>query len=287
MSDPDKEGSPTTSTSNATIDETVDSFLAATGEDNGNVSFELVPCVVIPDAHKGRRGSKHAGATGGGRGRRESRRGSWQKNPRPRQSSDRRDSTMSNNGEVPSEAVADEASAPELPSPDYSTVDEATALALVLEQLEHYFSVKNLCRDVFMRSYMDCEGWVPLPFVADFNCIRTVSTDLDLVRQCAIASELLEFNDQHDKVRLKNSWKQWLFPNPQNDGYGLPLWLKSQEVEEGADEETGGDGETPESTTDSAATATGAADAGTDSAQEKLSKLKLSASAAPWCPPSA
>ena len=88
-----------------------------------------------------------------------------------------------------------------------------------------------------MRSYMDIEGWVPLPFVADFNCIQMVSTNLDLVRSCAAESEIVEWNEEHDKVRLKENWKTWLFPNPETGVYGLPLWLKNDDDDNAAEAE--------------------------------------------------
>ena len=33
-------------------------------------------------------------------------------------------------------------------------------------QVEYYFGVENLCRDTFLRSKMNEEGWIPLPVIA-------------------------------------------------------------------------------------------------------------------------
>jgi len=283
----DTEGFPAMSASNSTADKKIGDTIETYTEDTGDMTFELVPCVVIPDseekASSGR--NKHSGSAGGGRGMRGPRQRTW-KHSRPRQgSADRRDvGDTRNTTETEDNKSGDGMDGPsqsELTPSDYSTVDEATATALVLEQLEHYFSVKNLCRDVFMRSYMDCEGWVPLPFVADFNCIRTVCTDLDLVRVCASTSEVLEYNEEHDKVRLKSGWKQWLFPNPQNDGYGLPLWLKTQGQEQPANDPAGG-GTVPGSISPASRDSTDVQKK--SDAAKNIGKLRFRASAEPYVP---
>jgi len=196
-----------------------------------NTEFELVPCVVIPDEDQNKKGASESS--------RQRRRSSWNK-PRPKSTRPRK-----NSGDGSADQADQEMLEPEQPE---NAVDEATAYALILEQLEHYFSVKNLCRDVFMRSYMDCEGWVPLPFLSDFNCIRSVSDDLDLVRKCARDSELLEWNEEHDKLRLKENWGRWLFPNPHTGGHGLPLWQRNQ-TQPGLEVANGG-GDREESTDD-------------------------------------
>jgi la-related protein 1 len=42
-------------------------------------------------------------------------------------------------------------------------------VAAVRQQIEYYFSVENLCKDMFLRQRMDAEGWIPLPVIAGFN----------------------------------------------------------------------------------------------------------------------
>jgi la-related protein 1 len=51
-------------------------------------------------------------------------------------------------------------------------------LAAVRQQVEYYFSVENLVKDVFLRSKMDAEGWIPLPVIAGFNRIRMMTPEL-------------------------------------------------------------------------------------------------------------
>jgi hypothetical protein len=54
------------------------------------------------------------------------------------------------------------------PRPSF-TADEVAAAR---DQLEYYFSASNLCRDMYLRSAMDAQGFVALAFVATFNKMR-------------------------------------------------------------------------------------------------------------------
>jgi hypothetical protein len=36
---------------------------------------------------------------------------------------------------------------------------------------EYYFSVDNLCRDTYLRSHLDEEGWVPLAIICNFPTV--------------------------------------------------------------------------------------------------------------------
>jgi la-related protein 1 len=53
----------------------------------------------------------------------------------------------------------------------------------LLVQLEYYFSLENLIRDIYFRRHMDAEGYIPLTFIAGFNRVRSITLDLDLVRE--------------------------------------------------------------------------------------------------------
>ncbi|XP_042463774.1 la-related protein 1C-like [Zingiber officinale] len=43
-------------------------------------------------------------------------------------------------------------------------------------QIEYYFSVDNLCKDIFLRGKMDDQGWVPVSLIATFNMVKRVTT---------------------------------------------------------------------------------------------------------------
>ena len=45
-------------------------------------------------------------------------------------------------------------------------MDPMMARQMVLNQCEYYFSIENLCKDLFLRKHMDSEGFVNLPILA-------------------------------------------------------------------------------------------------------------------------
>ncbi|UKZ52185.1 hypothetical protein TrVGV298_005960 [Trichoderma virens] len=58
-------------------------------------------------------------------------------------------------------------------------------------QVEYYFSIENLCKDVYLRARMDSQGFVPLHFIASFKRVRELSADIAMVRAvCEMSTEL-------------------------------------------------------------------------------------------------
>ena len=54
----------------------------------------------------------------------------------------------------------------------------AQVLAALKRQVEYYFSVDNLCRDLFLRQKMDPkEGWIALSVIGAFNRVRMLTPD--------------------------------------------------------------------------------------------------------------
>lgn len=74
----------------------------------------------------------------------------------------------------------------------------------------YYFSLDNLCRDSYLRSYMDEEGFIPLLMLANFNRMTNLTTDFELVTAVAQNSETLECKDGF--IRLREGWAQWVLP---------------------------------------------------------------------------
>ncbi|KAK3842664.1 MAG: hypothetical protein J3R72DRAFT_129950 [Linnemannia gamsii] len=81
--------------------------------------------------------------------------------------------------------------------------------AFLLQQMEYYFSVENLCKDVYMRTQMDAQGFVPLSLVANFNRVRTLTTDHALIKDTIKDSNVIELNG--DNIRKKGDWATWIF----------------------------------------------------------------------------
>ncbi|KAJ1959458.1 hypothetical protein IWQ62_004603, partial [Dispira parvispora] len=96
------------------------------------------------------------------------------------------------------------------PIPSTQGVDMATLMEYVRHQVEFYFSVENLVKDVFFRSQMDEEGYVLLSLVANFNRVKALTTDMAVLREALGSSTILDITD--DKLRLKEDWQRWLLP---------------------------------------------------------------------------
>lgn len=47
----------------------------------------------------------------------------------------------------------------------------------------YYFSVENLCKDLYLRNKMDADGFVSLAEIANFNRIRQITQDIRLVSE--------------------------------------------------------------------------------------------------------
>ncbi|KAF2706678.1 hypothetical protein K504DRAFT_385523 [Pleomassaria siparia CBS 279.74] len=107
------------------------------------------------------------------------------------------------------------------------TVDRYALTSMVSTQLEYYFSVENLCKDIYLRKHMDSQGYVFLSFVSDFNRIKQLTTDPELVKLVCFQSNTIEYVIGHDgkeRLRRREGWEQWVLskserdPSAQNDG---------------------------------------------------------------------
>ncbi|ORY06664.1 hypothetical protein BCR34DRAFT_32321 [Clohesyomyces aquaticus] len=109
-----------------------------------------------------------------------------------------------------------------LSAPPFSpfSVDQYTLIAMVTTQLEYYFSVENLCKDIFLRKHMDSKGFVYLGVIAEFNRIKQLTTDMELIRHVCYQSRVIEFvvgKDGKDRLRRREGWEQWVLAKPERD----------------------------------------------------------------------
>jgi len=110
----------------------------------------------------------------------------------------------------------------------------ATMKTYLKQQIEYYFSVENLCKDIYMRQQMDKEGYVNLSTLLKFKRTKSlinVAQDVDkksgsstkyddkwstdLIVDSLNNSEAVEVkkNDNEIKLRKKYDWKNWLNPD--------------------------------------------------------------------------
>jgi len=86
-------------------------------------------------------------------------------------------------------------------------------LPLAQTQVEYYFSVDNCVKDWYLRKHMDSQGFVPISFIAQFNRMRELLVDINVLRQACAESTLLELvvgNDGVERVRSKEGWEKWV-----------------------------------------------------------------------------
>ncbi|TEY35771.1 hypothetical protein BOTCAL_0580g00010 [Botryotinia calthae] len=96
----------------------------------------------------------------------------------------------------------------------------ATVLSMVKMQLEYYFSIDNLCKDVFLRKHMDSQGFVFLHFVAGFKRIQSLTSDIDMLRYACQQSteiEIVKGEDGVDRIRRRDGWDQWVMPSEERE----------------------------------------------------------------------
>ncbi|KAL8736153.1 MAG: hypothetical protein Q9166_000308 [cf. Caloplaca sp. 2 TL-2023] len=112
-------------------------------------------------------------------------------------------------------------------SPYNAYMEQISIFGMVSMQMEYYFSVDNLCKDLYLRKHMDSQGFVFLSVLAKFNRIRQLTQDLELIRYVCLNSPQIEFrtgSDGNDRLRKRDGWQQWILaiedrdPSAQNDG---------------------------------------------------------------------
>ncbi|KAI8081551.1 uncharacterized protein BX664DRAFT_340682 [Halteromyces radiatus] len=96
--------------------------------------------------------------------------------------------------------------------PVYVNVDAETLKSYIIQQIEYYFSIDNLCKDLFLRNKMDSEGYVNIQLLANFNRVKGLTTDLDLIKEAMKDSQLLQIKG--DKIRKSEGWENWVIPPP-------------------------------------------------------------------------
>ncbi|KAG0766608.1 hypothetical protein G6F57_001734 [Rhizopus arrhizus] len=95
--------------------------------------------------------------------------------------------------------------------------DLETLKSYILQQIEYYFSIDNLCKDLYLRSQMNSEGYVPFTLIAGFNRVKNLTTDMDMIRASVELSQLLEKDQSGDMLRRKEGWEIWILPATKED----------------------------------------------------------------------
>ncbi|XP_039015496.1 la-related protein 1B-like [Hibiscus syriacus] len=94
------------------------------------------------------------------------------------------------------------------PPPMFVSVPDPPLPALLLHQIDYYFSDDNLVKDDFLKSNMDDQGWVAISLIAGFPRVKSLTSNIQLIVDSLRSSTIVEVQD--DKVRRCNDWSKWI-----------------------------------------------------------------------------
>ncbi|KAF8474778.1 hypothetical protein BDZ91DRAFT_789049 [Kalaharituber pfeilii] len=94
-----------------------------------------------------------------------------------------------------------------LSHPQYSYHKEyfSDMLSQLTKQMEYYFSVDNLCKDIFLRKHMDSDGFVSLNLVAGFGIIRKITHNIEMLKDACQASPHIEVISTFEGYRVRKA----------------------------------------------------------------------------------
>lgn len=99
---------------------------------------------------------------------------------------------------------------PSQPPPPLSAAERQNLKNQLQAQIEYYFGMDNLLKDVHLRKHMNEEGWVPLSVIAGFTRIMSVTTDISLLADAVGQSSKLELDTSNGSLRLKQDYQRWI-----------------------------------------------------------------------------
>ncbi|XP_078488861.1 uncharacterized protein LOC100185505 [Ciona intestinalis] len=82
-----------------------------------------------------------------------------------------------------------------------SNVNKMDLLDQLKHQLEYYFSRENLTQDPYLVSQMDSQQFVSILTIANFNAVKKLTLDINLVIEALKASEYVQVDEKCEKVR--------------------------------------------------------------------------------------
>ncbi|KAG5983267.1 hypothetical protein E4U55_000410 [Claviceps digitariae] len=95
-------------------------------------------------------------------------------------------------------------------------------IGVLKNQIEYYFSIENLCKDMYLRKRMDSQGFVHLHFVAAFKRIRELTQDMAMIRAVCETSTEIDFavgEDDIERLRRRNGWQNFVLPMEDRDDF--------------------------------------------------------------------
>lgn len=93
-------------------------------------------------------------------------------------------------------------------------------MPMLKSQIEYYFSIENLCKDMYLRQRMDSQGFVPLHFITAFKRMRDLSADMNLIRAVCEDSVDVDYvvgEDDCERLRRREDWQKFVLPMEDRD----------------------------------------------------------------------
>jgi len=83
----------------------------------------------------------------------------------------------------------------------------------------YYFSVDNLCKDMYLRKHMDGDGFVRLSFLMGFQRVQLLTKDTGVLREaCQMSTEIqLQYGLDDYYVRKMEGWENWVLKEEDRD----------------------------------------------------------------------
>lgn len=106
-----------------------------------------------------------------------------------------------------------------MPQPPMSAVASSpqeaheSLLQMVMAQVQYYFSTENLCHDMFLRKNMDSQGFVFIDVVANFNRMKQLTSDKDVLKIACLNSGSIEIrmgDDGKERLRKREGWESFV-----------------------------------------------------------------------------
>ncbi|KAK4993946.1 hypothetical protein LTR50_000161 [Elasticomyces elasticus] len=105
--------------------------------------------------------------------------------------------------------------------------DPYLIMSQVSTQVEYYFTLDNMLKDMYLRKHMDSQGYVLFDIVANFKRLKMISPDADIIKYVCHTSPNIDYHvgpDGVERLRKKEGWETWVLsmeerdPSARNDG---------------------------------------------------------------------
>ncbi|XP_010432215.1 PREDICTED: la-related protein 1C-like isoform X2 [Camelina sativa] len=109
---------------------------------------------------------------------------------------------------------------PLAPGPVFYHVQDPPLHIKLQNQIQYYFSEENLVTDLYLRGFMDEDGFVPLRVIAGFKKVAELTDSIQHIVEALQNSPVVEV--QGDVIRKRHEWHQWVLQNMRTPAVSSP-----------------------------------------------------------------